>query len=522
MVSRELGNWIHLQYDHYERVGTNLVKKGNDSLLVIANHRKIIRNLGKSLGSNKKTRQELEKRYNFFFNVMSGEKIENVFSQIYDADFVQKVAEWTGNALVQAITKLGGKDMSHTNLDSSSLSASVVNVSNISSKKFRALQGNGINSKKALDRRWTQLKKDYQSIDLTSGIISQADIAKIENIQKNYEKYWQEYSQKTGRSDWIYSEGFSELRTIVDDINDLSSRIKSEIDKEAQGLAGEFGALLGPYLYHLFETNQIESMLEETFVKGFLEFADQNRRGDKLSINVYQTDKFLQPRNDEERAAFDIGAIAVNLIKHQPQGVKQKVDIRCSLPGWPDDYFVGASVKNVRGNRLNILSSGEGILYKVLQLDTAFGNHFLNITASHDEALDSHPNETTLQLYRRLAKWSVAAYALAGGLAGPGKRFGQEEAQFFVWNNPSSPGYKVYMISDIISQMERNVEDIVTFEESGGSIDDTWDNTRYGVGNSRNLGRVRILKLLAQVQKIKLDVKLNMNNIVKIYHPSQK
>lgn len=520
MVSREIGNWIHLRYDHYQRFGTNLVKKGNDSGLVIASHRMAIRNLGKSLGSSEKVRQELEKRYNFFFDVKSGEKVENIFAKVYDADFIQKVADWTGSALLEAITKLGGKNMSGTNLDTTTLGASIVSVNNISSKKFRALKGNGINSKKALDRRWAQLKKDYQSLDLSSGIISQEDIAKIENIQKNYERYWQEYAQQTGRSDWIYSENFSELRTIVDDINDLSSRIKSEIDKEAQGLAGEFGALLGPYLYHLFETKQIEDMLETEFVSGFLQFANQNRVGDNSSINIYQTDKFLQPRNDEERAAFDIGAVSVNLIKHSSRGVKQKVDIRCSLLDWSDDYFVGASVKNVRGNRLKILGSGEGILFKVLQLDTAFANHFLNITASHDEAFDSQPTATTLQLYRRLAKWSVAAYALAGGLAGPGKRFGQEEAQYFVWNNPNAPGYKVYLISDIITQMERNVEDIITFDERGGSIDDTWDNTRYGTGNSRNLGRVRILKLLAQVQKVRLDVNLNMNNIVKIHHPS--
>lgn len=511
MATREIGNWIYLRYDNY--------KKYEDRNGVLAAHKKMIQNLGRSFGSSDAVREDLQKSYDFLFAVLGGKEVQSVRSKVYNKDFIKNVGEQIVKALIQAVETDAGIAIGNTNIESTSLAATTTKATNVCAQRFRALSSHGKNSKKAVDKRWAELKKAYEAIDPSTGIISQSDISKIENIKKNYDKYWEEYTGETGRIDWIYSssENYSGLRTIIDDISELSSRYRTETDTEVQGAIGEYAALIGPYIYQLYCNNQLHKILEEDFVKGFLDSLKKdssNRLGDKSGINIYQTDKFLQPRSEEEQAIFDIGAAQVKLISRQPKGVKQKVDVHLSLPEWSDNYFVGASVKNVKSNKVHILSSGAGIIYKVLQRDTVFANHFLNITSSHTDPKDTEqPLQATIQTFRRMAKWSIAAYALAGGLAGPGKRFGHEEAQYFVWNDPRNPGFKVYSISDIIDQMEHKVETMTIFEENGGSIDDTWDNSKHGKSYNGKMGRIRIFRVLAQVKKIRLSISLNMNSV---------
>ena len=143
------------------------------------------------------------------------------------------------------------------------------------------------------------------------------------------------------------------------------------------------------------------------------------------------------------------------------------------------------------------LLSGRSVLALVQEYEN-FVNHYLNISAEHD---DSEPPGGLLNAASVAMKLTVLLKALVGGVAGRTKN-GQigmsQQADLFIINDNSVGRFRVYLIDDILNAVQRNIDLLKT-----GVLDKTskLSNSYVGSRSDMNMGdaRIRISNLLAQL-----------------------
>lgn len=170
------------------------------------------------------------------------------------------------------------------------------------------------------------------------------------------------------------------------------------------------------------------------------------------------------------------------------------------------------SVKNVNASSsfdIHILR-GSSVL-QMLQDDGEFLNHYLNIVPIRDKGQNA--GNALREEYHQVAKAMILARALTGSSfrvnKSGGAPYDQQVNAFFILDN-SRGRFVAYAMSDIIKQISNNLQDLHTiktgdFDKAMSSLKNTW----AGGPRSPEAANSRIIDLLAQLHRMKLDVGLS-------------
>ena len=182
---------------------------------------------------------------------------------------------------------------------------------------------------------------------------------------------------------------------------------------------------------------------------------------------------------------------------------QDKVDVGLSVGG--------ASIKsyNLEGDystKVGISLVSQTNLLTILLQSPVFANHYLNITGINE----THGSSNLLYAANNALKELVFITAISGSLNKDTNNF----ADYFIIRDKASGKHSVYLISDLLERISRNL-DLVTVKMKDGFLErnTTWANDWVGYSNhcdpSMKSAMIRIARLSKQLQT-NVNVHLNI------------
>lgn len=256
--------------------------------------------------------------------------------------------------------------------------------------------------------------------------------------------------------------------------------------------------------YALTHADKLTNDLVKTLTSATMNVVGDNKTKNVIkSSNILGADSKYQPF----KYVKTIGDTSVEA----SNPTDDKVDLVISFGGSP----INASIKNYNPNSVekygvHLLKGANLLVY--LQNYINFTNHYLNITATHEEKGDSKPAAATLQQAHQMLKLTLATLALAGGvwtLDSSGSLKQQDKAQLFIINKQAGgkANFEVYRVDDLLKKIETNMSLIEMGSKT--NINQTWKNAKEGEVFNYENAYLRCIKILQQLKSYKIDVSLS-------------
>lgn len=517
-----IGNYVHLEYDHYLQYSLNTMQSGQKHSVTEADVQRIFEEQTEMIHTQMKARQkrlalnvaEIEQQLNFYYDARKGTADEKLNSEITDEDLKH---------MQESIAEFLGAKMNKVSIDYDTLSSSVVSgdfnagvleakgeykedlLAQLKGYSNKSLgKGEKVN-RKAVEDRIQLLLKVRERLAKEDKINSKELRANIRalNTEWNYLKRLLDSHTKEGRNRLSVAEG-SRAQKFINELNDMMSSFLSG----SSTLHGEYAEAVIVATNYLANAKAHQGTGD---IMGGLQRILQNSvKGQSSSAKGLLRANFdidyVDLRQVVENTVYDsLKSIDSEGNIFSTRITPDKVDVEITVNG----LQVPASVKNYNmGNPSTDihLLSGRSVLALVQEYDN-FVNHYLNITAEHD---DFEPSGGLLNAAAVAMKLTVLLKAIAGGVASrsaDGQIGMSQEADLFIINDNSVGRFRVYLIDDILNAVQANIDLLKT-----GGLDhlSKLSNTYVGSRGDLNMGdaRMRISNLLAQLHQMELQVSI--------------
>lgn len=515
MARHEIGDYIHYQFENYEKYGLNQSIKGleqNPNLYAVLNEQK--KNIKtqiekrKQKYGNKLNKKDIETQLNFYFDARKGNTSQELKNSLTQEEL---------NIIEQAIVEYFGKKMDKINIDKDTLSSSIIskdfNVGVLKAKEKN--EGDLIQVIKNLNRKGLGNNPSVKLSTIENRINSLIEIRErlvkydkdnskklIDNIN-NLSNAWKNLQEQLKEEN--YNKKTIEVekhRDFIDEINNLISSFLSG----SSTLHGEYAEAVIVATNYMINAKANE--VTGDLLDGVLEALKKNVKGQEKSAKGLLAANFSSDFVDMEQVVA--GTTYASTKTRTEQGffstkmTQDKVDVEIQIDG----LNIPASVKNY--NLSNVyykdvhLLSGRSLIALVQEYGE-FVNHYLNIVAEHGGNRDS--SATQIRTAVHVMKLTILLKAIAGGVETNKGRSG--EADLFIINDSSEGQFKVYYISDILDIVEKSI-DLLKIE---GYDEDSARLSNDFVGKSgdydRNNARQRISNLLARLHSMALEVSID-------------
>lgn len=278
--------------------------------------------------------------------------------------------------------------------------------------------------------------------------------------------------------------------SLVKDLNSIVSKTKAAIDASGQkGSLFEYAAALSKLVGQEIGQEEIKKALKSVV-------------GGNTSSTVVVKDNFTKSINwgslGLQEAIDDYGNSVVVTGNSQ-----QKVDVVYQLS---DGGEVGISAKSINpysGRDISIVS-GSPLIYLIGDIDSTFVNHYLNVTAHHE---DGGPNGSLLTAVHEAMKVTLFYKALSGDTQN------RESADILLINNNKGSGIdsiQIYDINDLVNKAAENIDAYAEITANGSKIDSlTFDNT-WAIGGWWD----RVTRIVQQLHAQKISAALKVSAIM--------
>lgn len=520
MARHEIGDYIHYQFENYEKYGLNQSIKGleqNPNLFAVLNEQK------------KNIKAQIEKRKQKYGNKLDKKNIETQLNFYFDArrgnvsqDLKNSLTQEELNIIEQAIVKYFGEKADKLNIDKDTLASSIV------SKDFnvgvlKAKRKNGETLIEAIKRTnrlglgnnpSVKVSTVQERINILLNIRDKLARKDKDNSKKlidsinSLSKQWTDLKRSLSPDGTVKSlsknKTFSveEHRNFIDEINNLISSFLSG----SSTLHGEYAEAIIVATNYMINAKANE--VTGNLLDGVLEALKKNIKGQETSVKGLLTANFSSDFVDIEQVVAGTPYASTKMRTEQgffsTKMTQDKVDVEIQIDG----LNIPGSVKNY--NLSNVyykdvhLLSGRSLIALVQEYGE-FVNHYLNIMAEHGGNRDSSAAQIDAAVH--VMKLTILLKAIAGGVETNKGR--SKEADLFIINDNSIGQFKIYYINDILDIVEKSIDllKIEGYDKNSARLSNNF------VGKSgdydRNNARQRISNLLARLHNMALEVSID-------------
>lgn len=526
-----IGDYIHLKYENYLKYGTNYkTQSGKQSPQeAFKQHKKELR----SHYSTKKTVTDMEIEhiklyYNMLFSLDQGALLG------LSNEDVQSLK----NDVISSLNVMLNKGLS---ADQFAISAEKLNVQKNFIGEGSAKDWGQSTSVERIEKTlqqvltyrdeicksnnpvYSKIKTDFDKLDVAIQALIKAEHAIIQEgqewksgsvkLQSNFFKM-----DKKGKtpSGGIYSyvslSEKNDQKNLVAELVKILAVLNYELIGTSlarqMGLVGEnFLPVLQESLrkYAIQHTDKLANELVQNFINASIKVV-----GDKKTKNVVKSSNILGA--DSKYQPFDYVQTIGNTKFEANNPTDDKVDIVISFDS---NKSINASIKNYNPNSVenygvHLLKGANLLVY--LQNYINFTNHYLNITATHEEENDSQPTAAILQQTHAALRLTLATLALAGGVwtqGTDGALKQQDKVQLFIINKQAGgkANFEIYRVDDLLKKIESNIG-LVQFGKQT-PINQVWKNTKIGESPNYENAYLRCIRILGQLKSYKIDVSLS-------------
>lgn len=458
-----LGDYIHLNYENYQKYGTTRNKKSSSNGIDIVQKQK---NSFKNKIANKRIQsnyQQLESFYNDMLYNPKSQAHKNM-EIILAKELSDIVAKW---------------QIDLTN----GLNATGSSV-NLKSFKFGEKKGFHTGNIERLKEQVEQLLINLQQISKTNENLQQLKNLTEELLLQSKE------IEKTGKmSDFVSFKNYNDLKDFTHKINEILEASTYMGRSEAMGTTLEHALVAADDNIEKYINGLSDNLVKDNVVgnlKDNIQFSGLDPYNLELQQTIYESKTNF--KNDTLKITGKGTGVSSNSI--------YKMDVRLTYDG--EEYRISA--KNYSLDKfLNIhLVQGRPLLMILLgNLDITTINHILNIICS------SGSPKSIQQIGYDVLKDIIGIDALVGNAQKQGY------ADTLVINNRSARQVKVIPMALIAQQLNNMIKITPNLEEKMSGI-----NQRYGdQKNSWVESKHRIDKLLAEIHRIKLSVSLDSTKL---------
>ncbi len=500
MSIHKIGDYVHYRYEHYKEFGISVKgQKSHGANHVFQQHQNMLKRIANQRRGNKEQiKKDLEMQLNFFFN-------PKAYSKSINANFTDKEIKDMQDAIKQIFAETVAHlnpniDLNEYHLNYKTLSAYVKDTS---SMKVQASGARGVGQGKT-GNTWNvtildRIKKLLAHRELIAEDMDKDAVKfkkELEKFEKEYEGLLAKFSEQGEKKQIKYGSN----QNFIDDLNELIEMTKIQTASQIQGLMGEYIPAITQYVLE----NKIQVTTED-LLKSFL-VADK-LIGSNGSIQRLDTTAFIgglkAQRNNEVFSFGNDGEV-----KARTHATQDKVDVILDVPGNPGEK-ISASIKNYNLNKTNsiTLQKGSRPLTYFIQDYPLFANHYLNITAAHEEGEQPAGNEVTRA--HNLMKLTIATHALAGAMRTTTGR--QATAELLIINDNSKGRYKVYYIDDLVRKLSNYISHI----DIEGYDNPVWNNDFIkDSSNNMKSAYARVSKMLAELHRTNITKVSMSTNIL--------
>lgn len=512
-----VGEYIHYRYSNYQKHGlsVNSDTKPNPMAAFTQQRKKILSSVRQFGQASAGLKQNLERQLNLFFPVESGDqligmdfteteltKMQNTMYKIMDAALISEKGETAMSQILTNYFNLTATGVTPVELTDNELR----NELHLLNKTHIGREGQSFTTKQAIARRIDYLIGVRNSI--ASNPNNSDFINKVQALEAEYKQILATIDPSKSR---MYLNNTN--TNFIQQLNMLMNQTKSIANTQITGYMGEFAPIITEYVLKQVAQQgvaEIDAVLAQFEQQGYDKTWDiikgKSLKGQQRSRKVLLKDKIAVGRHGNSAIEAEIADINVKVTP-----TYDKVDIVLDTQ---EAGIVSASVKNVSlfENKNISIHSGRSFL-EMLQDYPTFTNHYLNISAHSSSA--GADSKLLMQAHDTL-RLTIALHALTG------KQWAEicenivetPQADLFIVNNSSTSGiikkgYSVYFMSDILNQIQKNIDliSIEGYDNGPVAYDNDWEGTMYV--NNRSHAYRRIAKILAQLHAAKLNVSLN-------------
>lgn len=536
MASGGLGDYIHYSAKNYYKYGTQYPKVGRENINsreILSTHKNILSHYKKTT-ENIAEAQKLAEYLNVYFNFSkSGGGNTQQFLDILGITSQVSLDECK-EILIKILNQKVQEINPEISVDWNTLSAWGTNAGKwaqeeIQTEAMRQYPGDigkgntGESRIDAVVRRYNFFRETYQNLQnqmnngKTIGTVESGFMQQFEQLDNAYRALLLSLNPE--------SQGKFHDKNIIEMLNNMGQHFKGAAVKEALGLLGEAVPTLFRYIAQNINNLRGKSIDELTAIFDSIKERDLGIVGGQRSMKVTDISKmavgYSTDKQGEEAGSYlkSIGGNKVSISKTQ-----DKIDVQVFVPSLKSTLPI--SVKNVASlSDVHILKGAD--LTKILQDYVEFGNHYLNLTAKHQDI--GWINLNYAKLASQLLYATVGLKALEGGIASldasGNLSTGSNTAKYLVVNDRTGggAGYKVFSISSIINRIADNIDNaknIIKISWKGADLTENsnniWQNNEEGSykenPNAHDAYR-RISKLMAQVSAVKYNVQIDLTNM---------
>lgn len=506
----QIGNYVHLYYKNYLKYSLNTPESGEeetpDVQKIFEQQTNLIYENSKSKKENIKV-QELENLLNFYFNPNKNTKLTP------EEENIKKYSPYLVDAVKESLGKAGHKIDVTQKLAAKAIKGDYDFILKQTNYNFINYYKREINErdqvyKSSITRLINELLGLREKIASKRSTKAKELLDKLNKLEQEWGKIKEENKGK-----WIQVKNSKGNKTFFDELNELLGELSLANMTQAGGIIGELGTIGITALANIQtgkEVNNVVQYLEEEMSKR-IKGQDRSKKG--LLLTNFDTDY----------VNLDQVVAGTNYIKDKNTGnyfttrfTQDKVDIEVEFGG---ENILG-SVKNYNLANTEFedihLLSGRSVLALVQEYGD-FINHFLNITAEHEDSEDTEHSKI-LDQAMFIMKLTILLKALQGAVFAKDRngQIGNTAAvDVFIVNDTSVGKYKVYSINEVLNAIEQNIDLLKTgdFDEMSRLSNDPVD---LNEGLNMADARVRISNLLAQLHSMSLQVSIDRQIFTKM------
>ena len=447
MARHEIGDYIHYQFENYEKYGLNQSIKGleqNPNLYAVLNEQK--KNIKtqiekrKQKYGNKLDKKNIETQLNFYFDARKGNSSQDLKNSLTQDEL--KIIE-------EVIIEYFGKKANKLNIDRNTLASSIIskdfNVGVLEAKRkngetlieaIKRANGLGLGNNPSVKVSTVQdriniLLEIRNKLARKDKDNSKKLIDSINNLSKQWTALKRSLSPdgtvKSLSKNKIFS--VEEHRNFIDELNDLISSFLSG----SSTLHGEYAEAVIAATNYMINAKANE-VTGDLLKKGLFEALKKNVKGQEKSAKGLLTANFSSDFVDMEQVVASTSYASTKMRTEQgffsTKMTQDKVDVEIqidglSIPGSVKNY----NLSNVYYKDVHLLSGRS--LIALVQEYGEFVNHYLNIMAEHGGNRDSSAAQINAAVH--VMKLTILLKAIAGGVETNKGR--SKEADLFIIND---------------------------------------------------------------------------------------
>lgn len=518
-VIEGIGNYVHARYANYLKYSITFKEETTPPSVQTIYRDQIAKIKAEANRPQFKPKDKafIEKRLNMFFhpdnktskknNTFSEKQIENIKSAVE-----QYIHEHFGTQLSIDFANLKVSDPSELfNFDSAlrECTEAINNYNRLTAASSREVEGIVNRAKTLIKMRNLLGEKGFKSATIWR------DLQTLDDELKIFEANVKEYVEKSNNT------GIMIPTTFIEDtasgerfdikVNRLIESLKTASVSKATGELAEAIVKAGMYVANKKGYSATQDILK--FLEQSLKNTSRSNKGVRGSSISFFATYYANESNLFTSKGKVRGWKTLQGDQFTIQTTEDKVDATVDFT--PRLKDVNLSIKNYNlASDTNItLLTGKNLL-GLVQDYPCFVNHFLNIVGSH---IDVRYEIGSIDSMHKAMKITALSKALIGGVVTAENR--NKATDLFVVNdNSTTNGYKVYFLSDILNNVERNIELMKFDNYPSGYWNNGWIASKQGNGKlvtpDFTSAKIRITRLVNIMREMQLHISISKNALL--------